>query len=178
MGWEYSLSGAWPWKERETESTTSCMYNLGSRAAANTYFHCWLICPLFYGLIKKMSENGKKNYDQCFPKPKTTSSNVLFCPQPKNNQFTVIEERNHLRSWNQKKRKEKENVMYLWCVLSYFWNLKKSKTLQTKWGMASEGFTKQGGSSRIRYRVVLWEVGWSGIFGTFFLNQLIERKTH
>ena len=33
-----------------------------------------------------------KNVDQCFPKPKTTSSNVLFCPRPKDNQFTVIEE--------------------------------------------------------------------------------------
>ena len=30
-----------------------------------------------------------------FPKTKTLCSNVLFCPQPKNNQFTVIEvERN------------------------------------------------------------------------------------
>ena len=33
-----------------------------------------------------------KNVDQCFPKPKTMSSNVLFCPQPKDNQFTVTEE--------------------------------------------------------------------------------------
>ena len=33
-----------------------------------------------------------KNVDQCFLKPKTTSSNVVFCPQPKENQFTVIEE--------------------------------------------------------------------------------------
>ncbi len=24
-----------------------------------------------------------KNVDQCFPEPKVTSSNVLFCPQPK-----------------------------------------------------------------------------------------------
>ena len=37
----------------------------------------------------------KINVDQCFPKPKKTSSNALFCPQPKANQFTVIEkERN------------------------------------------------------------------------------------
>ena len=36
-----------------------------------------------------------KNVDQCFPKPKIISSNVLFCPQPKNNHFFVIEaERN------------------------------------------------------------------------------------
>ena len=33
-----------------------------------------------------------KSVDQCFPKPNMTSSNVLFCPQPKDNQFTVIEE--------------------------------------------------------------------------------------
>ena len=48
-----------------------------------------------------------KNVDQCFPKPKTTSSNLLFCPQPKDNQFTVIEEKETrkyslLRSWNQR----------------------------------------------------------------------------
>ena len=42
-----------------------------------------------------------KNVDQCFSKPKTTSSNVLFCPQPKDNQFTVIEE-----------EKETENIHF------------------------------------------------------------------
>ncbi len=42
-----------------------------------------------------MSENGEKNVDHCFPKPKLTSLNVSFCPQPKNIQFTVIkDERN------------------------------------------------------------------------------------
>ena len=33
-----------------------------------------------------------KNVDQCFLQPKTTSSNDLFCPQPKDIQFTVREE--------------------------------------------------------------------------------------
>ncbi len=33
-----------------------------------------------------------KNVDHCLPKPKVTSSNVLFCPQPKDIQFTVTED--------------------------------------------------------------------------------------
>ena len=33
-----------------------------------------------------------ENVDQCFPKPEMMSSNVLFFPQPKDNQFTVIED--------------------------------------------------------------------------------------
>ena len=32
-----------------------------------------------------------KNVDQCFPKPKMMSSNILFWPQQKDNQFTGIE---------------------------------------------------------------------------------------
>ena len=45
-----------------------------------------------------------KNVDQSFPKPKTMSENVLLCPQPKDNQFTVIEEEAFqlLRSWNER----------------------------------------------------------------------------
>lgn len=36
-----------------------------------------------------------KNVDLCFLKPKVTFSNVLFCPQLKDNQFSVMEmERN------------------------------------------------------------------------------------
>lgn len=38
-----------------------------------------------------------KNVDQCFPKPKMTSLNVLLCPQPKEIQFIVIKE-----EWKQK----------------------------------------------------------------------------
>ena len=34
-----------------------------------------------------------KNVDQCFPKPKMTSSNVLLCPQLQDIQLTVTEER-------------------------------------------------------------------------------------
>lgn len=33
-----------------------------------------------------------KNVDQCVQKPKMTSLQVLFCPQPKDNQFSVTEE--------------------------------------------------------------------------------------
>ena len=39
------------------------------------------------------SLKGRKiveNVDQCFPNSKTTSSNVLFCQQPKDNQLTAI----------------------------------------------------------------------------------------
>ena len=32
-----------------------------------------------------------KNVRQCSQKPETTSPNVLFCPQPENIQFTVME---------------------------------------------------------------------------------------
>ena len=34
----------------------------------------------------------EKNVDQCFQKLEMSSSNVLFCPQSKDNQFTVTEE--------------------------------------------------------------------------------------
>ena len=52
---------------------------------------------LFSRLIDKLFWSIKcqkmvKNVDQCLPKPKMTSSNVLFCPQLKDIQFTVIEE--------------------------------------------------------------------------------------
>ena len=52
-----------------------------------------------------MSENGKKkNVDQCFPKSKMMSSNVLFSPQPKDIQFTVIEEERNLKIFTFKKK--------------------------------------------------------------------------
>lgn len=35
-----------------------------------------------------------KSLDQCFQKPKMTSLQVLFCPQPKDDQFSVTEEIN------------------------------------------------------------------------------------
>ena len=54
-----------------------------------------------------MSENGKKNVDPCFPKPRTTSSNVLFCYQPKDNQFTVTEEERNQKIFTFKKLKSK-----------------------------------------------------------------------
>lgn len=43
-----------------------------------------------------------KNAHQCSPKPKITSLNVLFYPQPKNHQFTVTEEekKSDLKIWN------------------------------------------------------------------------------
>ena len=55
-------------------------------------------------LTCKMSENYKKH----FPKPKMTSSNVLFCPQPKNNQFSFIEEERNQKIFSFKKL-ESEN---------------------------------------------------------------------
>lgn len=33
-----------------------------------------------------------KNVDQCFPKPKMTTSNVSFSPQPKDIPFILIQE--------------------------------------------------------------------------------------
>lgn len=45
-----------------------------------------------------------KNADQCLLKPKMSSSNVSFCSQPEDIQFTVMEEEKkteHL-SWNQR----------------------------------------------------------------------------
>ena len=44
-----------------------------------------------------------KNDDQCFPKPKMTSSNVLFCPQLKDIQFTVTEESRNQKIFTFKK---------------------------------------------------------------------------
>ena len=49
-----------------------------------------------------------RNFNQCFPKPETTSSNVLFCPQPKDIQFTVIEEERNQKIFTFKKL-ESEN---------------------------------------------------------------------
>ena len=55
-----------------------------------------------------MLENDQNNVDQCFPKPKTTSSNVLFCPPPKDIHFTVIEEERNQKIFTFKKL-ESEN---------------------------------------------------------------------
>ena len=41
--------------------------------------------------------------EKFFPKPKTTSSNVLFCPQPKDNQLIVIEEERNQKIFTFKK---------------------------------------------------------------------------
>ena len=49
-----------------------------------------------------------ENVDQCFPKPKTTSLNVLFFPQPKDIQFTVTEEERNQKIFTFKKL-ESEN---------------------------------------------------------------------
>ena len=50
-----------------------------------------------------MSENVFKNVAQCFPKPKKTFLNVLFCPELKNNQFTVTEEEQNKKIFTFKK---------------------------------------------------------------------------
>ena len=55
----------------------------------------------------------KKNVNQCFPKPKTTSSNVLFCPQPKDNLFTVIEEERNQKIFTFKKLESKNFDFFL-----------------------------------------------------------------
>ena len=44
-----------------------------------------------------------KNVDQCFPKPKMTSSNVLFYSQPKDIQFTVTKEQRNQKIFTFKK---------------------------------------------------------------------------
>ena len=44
-----------------------------------------------------------KHVSQCFPKPETMSSNVLFYPQPKDNQFIVIEEERNRKIFTFKK---------------------------------------------------------------------------
>ena len=73
----YNLGG----EEKEAKKLTDIS------AASNDYF---LINRLVVWSIK--CQKMVKNVHQCFPKPKMTSSNVLFCPQLKDIQFTVIEE--------------------------------------------------------------------------------------
>ena len=46
-----------------------------------------------------------KNVDQCFLNLKITSSNVLFCPQPKDIQSIVIEEERNQKIFTFKKLK-------------------------------------------------------------------------
>ena len=53
-----------------------------------------------------MSENGKMSISVS-QSPQTTSSNVLFCPQPKDNQFTVIEEKKNWKIFTFKKLESK-----------------------------------------------------------------------
>ena len=77
---------------------------MDSRAATNDYFHSRLIYRLFYRVVlsikcKKMAENVEMH----FPKSKLTSSNVLFCPQHKDNEFTVIEEERNQKIFTFKK---------------------------------------------------------------------------
>ena len=52
-----------------------------------------------------------ESVDQCFPKPKTTSSNVLFRPQPKDIHFTVVEEERNQKIFTFKKL-ESENLHF------------------------------------------------------------------
>lgn len=68
---------------------------VATSAETNNYFHCQLICEMFSWLfdnssVHKMERGCEKC--QCILKPKVTSSDVLFCPQPKDVQFTVIKE--------------------------------------------------------------------------------------
>ncbi len=51
----------------------------------------------------------KKNVDHCFAKPKVTSSNILFCPQPKYIQFTVMEDKRNQKIFTFEKLKS-ENL--------------------------------------------------------------------
>ena len=59
-----------------------------------------------YLIILSMSFFVYKMVKKCFPKPKRTSSNVLFCPQPKNIQFTVREEERNQKMFTFKKLEE------------------------------------------------------------------------
>ena len=68
--------------------------------------HVNLLIITLINVLDVLSIKYQKVIKKCRPKPKTTSSSVLFCPQPKDNQFTVIEEEINqeiitLRSWNQ-----------------------------------------------------------------------------
>ena len=66
-------------------------------AASNDYFHSWLICRLVV-LPIKCHKMVLKNVDQCFPKPKTMSSNYN-----NNIQFRRKERKySLLGSWNQR----------------------------------------------------------------------------
>ena len=49
-----------------------------------------------------------KNVDQCFPKSKMTFSNVLFCPQLKDIQFTVIEDQRNQKILTFKKQESEK----------------------------------------------------------------------
>ncbi len=53
-----------------------------------------------------------KNVDQCFPNPKVTSSNVLFCPQTKDIQFTVTEDERNQKIFKFEKPKS-ENLVFV-----------------------------------------------------------------
>ena len=53
-----------------------------------------------------------KNDDQCNPKPEMTSSNILFCPQPKDIQFTVIEEEGNQKILTVKKLENYSNRLF------------------------------------------------------------------
>ena len=53
-----------------------------------------------------------KNVDQCSPKPKTTSSNVLFCPQLKDTQFSVTEEERNQKIFTFKKLESHNFVFF------------------------------------------------------------------
>ena len=66
-----------------------------------------------------MSENHEKNADQCVPKTDMMSTNVLICPQHKDIQFTVIEERRNHKIFTFKKL-ESENFDPFWHVYFIF----------------------------------------------------------
>ena len=49
------------------------------------------------------------NVDQCFPKPKMMSSNVLFSPQPKDIQFILVSRREEAREYSYKWEEERSD---------------------------------------------------------------------
>ena len=61
------------------------------------YFHCQLMSPLFLDqLLSCLVNIIPKDINQHFLKSKVTSLQVLFCPQPKDIQFTLKEEQGWL----------------------------------------------------------------------------------
>lgn len=90
-GEQHKHQNGWrSWFERtdiSRESWSSRVRRSSMWRAKNDYY---ILDNLLDFLICFLILNVRKKVEQCFPKPEITSSNVFFCPQLKDTQFTVI----------------------------------------------------------------------------------------